>query len=252
MGSGTWTLTGTANAWDTTTPTNLVFYKSTANIVLSNTSTSARTFAGGGLSYNKLTIGGTTGTSTTTISGNNQFTELTSTKTVAHTIALSTTTQTFGAWTVSGTVGNVVTVTGSGTNHVIAGARVSGVNYLAMGNIGFAATSPGEFYAGANSTGTNATIIKTAAPAAVTRYWRGGSDSWNSINPDPWSATSGGAGGASVPTSVDAVVFDSMSNATSYTVTCTGTQLRCGSLTMAGPLVGNVTWAGTAITKKGV
>jgi hypothetical protein len=42
------------------------------------------------------------------------------------------------------------------------------------------------------------------------------------------------------------VVFDSLSNATAYTVTATATQLRCAALTMAGPLTGNVTWAGTA------
>jgi hypothetical protein len=244
MGSGTWTLAGTGGVWGISS--NVTLYKGSANIVLSNTSTSARTFNGNGFSYNKLTIGGTTGTSTLTVTGNNQFTELASTKTVAHTIALGSTTQTFGAWTVSGTAGNVVTVTGTGTSHVIAGARVSGVDYLAMGTIGFAATSPGEFYAGANSTGSNATIIKTAAPAATTRYWRGGTGTWDATTTTNWSASSGGLGGASVPTSADAVVFDTMSNATAYTVTCTATQLRCAALTMAGPLSGNVTWAGSA------
>lgn len=243
MGSGTWTLSGTSTVFDVTTGT-VTLYKGTANIVLSDTSTTARIFTGGGLSYNKLTIGGTTGTSTLTISGNNQFTELASTKTVAHTIALGTTTQTFGKWSVTGTVGNVVTVTGTATI-TIAGARVSGVDYLALGTTVISATSPGEFYAGANSTGgTNA--ILTAAPAAVTRYWRGGTGTWDATTTTNWSATSGGAGGASVPTSADAVVFNSASNATAYTVTCTATQLRCASLTMAGPASGNVTWAGTA------
>jgi hypothetical protein len=241
MGSGTWTLSGTGAVW---TNTGGTFYKSTANIVLSDTSTTARTFAGGGRSYNKLTIGGTTGISTLTITGNNQFTELASTKTVAHTIALGTTTQTLGAWTVTGAIGNVVTVTGTATV-TIAGARVTGVDYLALGTTVVSATSPAEFYAGANSTGgTNA--ILTAAPAGVTRYWVGGSGTWDATTTSHWSATSGGATGASVPTSADAVVFDSASNATAYTVTCTATQLRCGSLTISGPASGNVTWAGTA------
>ena len=243
MGSGTWTLSGTGTVWNMSS--NPVFYKGTANIVLSDTSATARTFGASGLSYNKLTIGGATGSSTLTFSGSPQFTELASTKTVAHTIALGTTTQTFGAWTVTGTAGNVVTVTGTAAL-TIAGARVSGVDYLAMGTTTVSATSPGEFYSGANSTGTGTGIIKTAAPAAVTRYWRGGTGTWDATTTTNWSATSGGAGGASVPTSADAVVFDSLSNATAYTVTCTATQLRCGSLTMAGPLTGNVTWAGTA------
>jgi trimeric autotransporter adhesin len=246
MGSGLWTITGTGNVWNVAAG-SVTFFKGTANIVLSNTSTSSRNFVGAGLSYNKLTIGGTTGTSTLAIIGDNQFTELASTKTVAHTISLGTTTQVFGAWTVSGTAGNVVTVTGTGTSHVIAGARVSGVDYLAMGTIGFSTTaSYGEFYAGANSTGTNATIIKTAAPAPVTRYWRGGTGTWNATTTTNWSASSGGSGGASVPTSADAVIFDSASNATDYTVTCTAAILRCGSFTMSGPASGNVTWAGTA------
>jgi hypothetical protein len=243
MGSGTWTLSGTSTVWSLFGSS--IFYKGTANIVLSDTSTSARSFSGVAFSYNKLTIGGTTGTSTLTISGNNQFTELASTKTVAHTIALGTTTQTFGAWTVTGTAGNVVTVTGTGVSNVIAGARVSSVDYLAMGTIGFIATSPGEFYAGANSTGTGTGVILTAAPAATTRYWVGGTGTWDAATTTNWSTSSGGAGGASVPTSADAVIFDTLSNATAYTVTCTATQLRCAALTFAGPLTGNVTWAGT-------
>lgn len=241
MGSGTWTLSGTGTVWNFTSST---LFKGTANIVLSDTSTTARTFTGGAQSYNKLTIGGATGISTLTIGGNNQFTELASTKTVAHTIALGTTTQTVGAWTVTGTVGNVVTVTGTATL-TVAGARVSGVDYLALGTTTLSATSPGEFYAGANSTGgTNFTLA--AAPSATTRYWVGGTGTWDATTTTNWSASSGGATGASVPTSADAVVFDSLSNATAYTVTATATQLRCAALTMAGPLTGNVTWAGTA------
>jgi len=245
MGTGTWTLSGTGSVWDLSLGT-INFFKGTANIVLSDTSATARSFFGVNFSYNKLTVGGATGTSTLTIFNNNQFTELASTKTVAHTIGLGTTTQTFGAWTVTGTAGNVVTITGTGTSHVIVGARVSGVDYLAMGTIGFAATSPGEFYAGANSTGSGAGVILTAAPAATTRYWRGGTGTWDATTTTNWSDTSGGLGGFSVPTSADAVVFDTMSNSTAYTVTCTATQLRCAALTMAGPLSGNVTWAGTA------
>lgn len=242
MGSGTWTLTAVAVTPWNMSASNFTFYKGTANLSMSI----GNQFTGGNLSYNKLTLTGSTAGQTSYITGNNQFTELASTVTIAHTLNLGTTAQTFGKWSVTGTAGNVVTVTGTGVAHVIAGARVSGVDYLAMNGIGFAATSPGEFYAGANSTGTNATIIKTAAPAAVTRYWVGGTGTWDTTTTTKWSASSGGAGGASVPTSADAVVFDSASNATAYTVTCTATQLRCGSLTMAGPASGNVTWAGSA------
>jgi hypothetical protein len=244
MGSGTWTLSSTGSVWTISVPS--AFYKGTANIVLSDTSATARTFDGGNLSYNKLTIGGTTGTSTLTIAGNNQFTELASTKTVAHTIALGTTTQTFGKWTVTGTSGNVVTLTGTGTAHILAGACTDSIDYLAMGSIGFASTSPGEFYAGANSTGTAAApVYRTAKPADSTRYWVGGTGNWSDTA--RWSTGSGGGSGASVPRSHDDVVFDSASNATAYTATVNAVTggIRCKSLTIAGPASGNLTLAGS-------
>ena len=248
MSSGTWTLSGTGTVWNAnfTSSSNFRFYKNTANIVLSDTSTSARTFAGAGFSYNKLTIGGATGISTTTITENNQFSELASTKTVAHTIALGSTTQTFGKWTVTGTVGNVVTLTGTGTSHILAGACTDSIDYLAMGSIGFAATSPGEFYAGANSTGTaGAPVYRTAKPADSTRYWVGGTGNWSDTA--RWSTSSGGGSGASVPRSHDDVVFDSASNATAYTATVDAVTggIRTKALTVAGPLVGNLTLAGS-------
>ena len=241
MGTGTWTATGTS--FDFSSSSNTI-YKNTANILLSSTSTTSRTFAGGGRAYNKLTIGGTTGTSTTTISGNNTFEELASTKTVAHTIALGSTVQTFGKWTVTGTSGNVVTLTGTGTSHLLSGAATTGIDYLAMGSIGFSNTSPGEFYAGANSTGTaNAPVYRTATPAARTLYWVGGTGNWSSTT--KWSTASGGSSGAAVPTSLDSVIFNSSSNATAYTATVDATS-RCNTLTITGPASGNVTLAGTA------
>jgi hypothetical protein len=240
MGTGTWTLSGVGNVWNI--GGTLIFNKGTANIVLSNTSTSARGFANNAnLAYNKLTIGGTAGTSTLTFSGSGQFSELASTKTVAHTIDLGSGAQTFGKWTVTGTAGNVVTVSGTSTI-TIAGAAVTGVDYLALGTTTLSSTSPGEFFAGANSTGgTNFTL--TAAPAARTLYWVGGTGNWSDTA--RWSTSSGGGGGAAVPTSLDNVIFDAASNATAYTATVNATS-RCNQLTIAGPASGNVTLAGSS------
>jgi len=115
-----------------------------------------------------------------------------------------------------------------------------------MGSIGFAETSPAEFYAGANSTGTaGAPVYRTAKPADSVRYWVGGTGNWNDTN--KWSTSSGGAGGADLPRSHDDVVFDSSSNATAYTATVnaiTGGN-RCKALTIDGPASGNVTLAGS-------
>ena len=153
MSSGTWTLNSFFDVWQLNS-TNLTFNKGTANILLSNTTTESRTFTGGDLTYNKLTIGGSTGTSTTTFVGSNTFSEIASTKTVAHTILFTAgTTTTVGDWTITGTSGNVVTI-GSSTaaSHTLTktGSGVVYENYLSISRS--TATPAGTWYAGPNST----------------------------------------------------------------------------------------------------
>lgn len=72
------------------------------------------------------------------------------------------------------------------------------------------------------------------------RYWVGGAGTWDATTTTNWSASSGGAGGASAPTSSDSVIFDTLSNATAYTVTL-GTNAVCLDMTVGKPLAGNVT-----------
>jgi hypothetical protein len=172
MGSGTWTLSGTGTVWNLATTTNLTFNKNTANIELSNTSTTARTFAGGGRTYNNLTIGGATGTSTLTITGTNTFDTLASTKTVAHTITFPNVTTTVSNWTITGTVGNVVTLqrTGASGTFTLAksgGGVIPGLDYLSISNSTASPTS--TWYAGANSAdgGGNTNWLFTAAPVST-------------------------------------------------------------------------------------
>lgn len=45
------------------------------------------------------------------------------------------------------------------------------------------------------------------------RYWVGGGGTWNTTNTANWSTSSGGPGGASVPTNIDNVFFDANSGA---------------------------------------
>jgi hypothetical protein len=63
------------------------------------------------------------------------------------------------------------------------------------------------------------------------RYWVGGSGSWTSVSTINWSTTSGGSGGASVPTITDAVIINGSSG--SPTITMTGA-LNCASLDTTG------------------
>src|SRR4051812_26682562 len=62
------------------------------------------------------------------------------------------------------------------------------------------------------------------------RFWVGGSGTWNSLSSAHWSATSGGAGGASVPTSADAAFINGSSGG--GTVTFAGGD--CASLDFTG------------------
>jgi hypothetical protein len=59
----------------------------------------------------------------------------------------------------------------------------------------------------------------------ATRYWVGGSGNWDATSTANWATSSGGASGASAPTSADDVIFDANSNVTTgaFTVTVTGT-----------------------------
>ena len=253
MGSGTWTLSGTGSVWLASSGAGINLIAGTSTIVLSDTSTGTRVFNGANNYYNKLTIGGATGSSTLFISNASTiFGELASTKTVAHTITIPNGfTTTIGKWSVTGSAGNVVTVNSATATFpftlVIAGPANSGIDYLSIRDCTVATTSPGEFYVGANSTNVsgNTGVIFTATPAPRTLYWVGGTGNWSSTT--KWDTTSGGGGGAAIPTSLDAVNFNSASNATAYTATIdAGVALaRCASFTMAGPASGNVTFAGT-------
>ena len=81
----------------------------------------------------------------------------------------------------------------------------------------------------------------------ATRYWVGGTGTWNASNTANWSATSGGAGGASAPVAADTVVFDSASGTGTCTTasgsTCTTATLNSSTLGLT--LGASHTMAGT-------
>jgi hypothetical protein len=71
----------------------------------------------------------------------------------------------------------------------------------------------------------------------ATRYWVGGSGNWDSTSTANWSASSGGASGASAPTSADDVIFDANSNVGTgaFTVTAVGGVIAsCANFTASG------------------
>ena len=85
------------------------------------------------------------------------------------------------------------------------------------------------------------------------RYWVGGTATWDSTAGTKWAATSGGAGGQSVPTSLDAVFFNAASGAGTVTVGTGGgnaLSINCTGFTgtIAGTQVLNVSGSVTLVT----
>jgi hypothetical protein len=96
------------------------------------------------------------------------------------------------------------------------------------------------------------------------RYWVGGTGTWNGTSTTNWSASSGGATGASVPTSADNVFFDANSNTGTgaFTVTMATVAAVCadfdasavdGTMTLAGTVgidvYGSLLWPATNFTR---
>lgn len=78
------------------------------------------------------------------------------------------------------------------------------------------------------------------------RYWVWGSWNW-SDSTNHWATSSGGSPWvANTPTHLDNVVFDTLSNATAYTVTM-DKEAFCADMTWGNPLVGTPTWAGSTV-----
>lgn len=185
-GSGTWTLTGTGTVWNeagTVTP-------GTGIILINDSSTSAKTFTGGGKTYptlqwtrgntGTLTVGGAntfvgltvdgSGTGAILITGSNTLGVHSSDASgAAMTYTLTAgTTQTVSAWTrTAGT--NVITLqSATAATHTWSksGGGVVSLDYMSISRS--TASQANTFYAGANSTdgGSNSQWIFTVPPSA--------------------------------------------------------------------------------------
>lgn len=81
----------------------------------------------------------------------------------------------------------------------------------------------------------------------ASRYWVGGTATWDGTAGSKWAATSGGGGGSSVPTAADDVFFDASSGSNTITTSGATTDV-CRSLDCAG-FTGTLSHAaGTTIT----
>jgi hypothetical protein len=156
----------------------------------------------------------------------------------------------------NGTSGNLITIGSTNTTpatlqcYSTTGAGAKSINsYCSVSYITGSTTTYGSNVAGVawrffNSTngGNNTNLVFNA----VTYYWVGGSGTWDAATTTNWSLSSGGAGNAGPPTSIDNVVFDTNSNATAYTVTVASGAV-CYDMNMAGPTTGQVTCTGSGL-----
>lgn len=80
------------------------------------------------------------------------------------------------------------------------------------------------------------------------RYWVGGTGTWNTTSTTNWSATSGGASGASAPGAADIALFDANSGAGTVTISENITLLR---LTLTNAAITTIDWNNKTIALVG-
>jgi len=178
LGSGTWTLTGTGNVWNISVITNFTINAGTSRILITDTSATANTFAGGGFTYYTVEYarGGGGGqlnfTSANTITN---FIDVNST--AAHSITMAATTS-FYRFIVKGSPGQLITVGRSATGLPVITKVGRGIvcncDYLNIVSLGFSASPTNTWYAGANSTGSATGWIMTAPPSSQSLLGVGG------------------------------------------------------------------------------
>ena len=142
----TYTITGAGATAFSNTGTGLTI----SGFTISMTSASAKTFAGGSGTYSTLNQGGA---GILTVSGNNSFTDITATTRPSTITFTAASTQTLGAFTLSGTSGNLVTINSStaATRYNLSKASgIVSVNYLSIRDCN--ATGGASWYAGITST----------------------------------------------------------------------------------------------------
>ncbi len=239
LGSSLVILTGTSGAggggpWEcgSINPGNITLTANTATIKYVNTSNTATSFGTGDkTTYHNIWFD--RGASTGKISIISRWTcaDFTDTGTAAHILEFTNSnTYTMSTLNITGNgAGNEITLQknsgGTAAIFSIASGIISCDYIVANVNAAGGAT----FYAGAHSSGSGSGWIFTAVPAI--RYWVGGSDAWDGTAGTKWALSSGGAGGAPVPSASDDVFFDAVSGA--VTVTKTGS-LACKDLDFTG------------------
>jgi hypothetical protein len=167
MGSGTWTLAGTGTVWSIS-GTGMTLNAQTSTIVISDTSVTAKTFAGFSLTYNNVSV---TGGGSGSVTFSNTSTWNTMTLNAPKTIIFqSASTQTVSNFVATGTAGNVIAIsasTGGTKANLSKSSGIVSADYLSLTDSN--ATGGASWYAGANSTSVsnNSGWIFSAPPSGT-------------------------------------------------------------------------------------
>lgn len=174
--SSTLTLTDIGTIWNAATSTNLTLNAGTSTIKATNTTASARTFAGWWKTYNNFWHAGWAGWAALTISWSNTFADFKDDGSVAHSILFTAgTTQTVTTFTVNGTAWNLITLNSTTTaTHALVkswGWTIT-CNYL---NIQHSVATPWSTWTANNS--TNNQSVATAG-SGWSFWWVANTWSW--------------------------------------------------------------------------
>jgi hypothetical protein len=202
-------------AFNNAVPAGFTTTAGTGTGKISMTGATAKTFVGGGSTYN-CTLSND-GAGALTVSGSNTFTTIANGVQPTQFTFTSGTTTTVTNWNVSGISGSLVTVISSTAGTAATISKASGTIYAYYISLKDSAATGGANwyvpygYNSVNVSGNSGWVF------GVARYKVSGT-SLNWSNTANWSATSGGASGASAPSFLDGVIFDSLSPQTTVTL----------------------------------
>jgi len=219
MGSGTWTLSGTGNVWNVSSA-SFTLTPNTSTINITDSTATAKTFVGGGLTYNNITFTG----DNITVTGANTFVNFAVNNaglTNGLFLPSSTTTTITGTFSTNGSSGSLAKLGASTAGTAATITKASGgtiaVDYMYIKD-STAAGAGTTWNAGDHSNN----VSGNTGWVFPGRWWVGGTGTWNATVGTNWATCSGSAGcvgGQTVPTNANDVFFDSYSGTGSAVIT---------------------------------
>jgi hypothetical protein len=215
--------TAAATAFNNAVPTGFTTTAGTGTGKISMTAATAKTFVGGGSTYN-CTLSND-GAGALTISGSNTFTTIANGVSTTQFTFTSGTTTTVTNWNVTTISGGLITIISSTAGSAATLSKASGTVLSSYVSIKDSTATGGATWYATSSTNVSG---NTGWIFGVDKYWVGGTGNWS--NAARWATSSGGAGGSGINIA-DSAVFNSSSGGGTATV---DSNISIQNLTMTG------------------